>query len=143
MSAEHRRANLAIWVGPLLSVAGLVSYFAYFARFPALRDHPWLNVAAVLLGVAVGFAGSLRAWRRGGVLRRLAAGAALGFAFLPAALLLWYVYDYSYQMPAPTVATLAIDEALDFELPDQDGQPVRLSELRGHPVLLVFFRGFW
>ena len=23
------------------------------------------------------------------------------------------------------------DEALDFELPDQDGEPVRLSDLRG------------
>ena len=28
------------------------------------------------------------------------------------------------------------DQAPDFELPDQDGQPVRLSELRGRPVVL-------
>jgi peroxiredoxin Q/BCP len=29
--------------------------------------------------------------------------------------------------------------APDFELPDQDGRPVRLSELRGGPVVLYFY----
>jgi len=27
----------------------------------------------------------------------------------------------------------------DFELPDHDGTPVRLSELRGRPVVLYFY----
>jgi peroxiredoxin Q/BCP len=31
------------------------------------------------------------------------------------------------------------DEAPDFELPDHDGTPVRLSELRGRPVVLYFY----
>jgi peroxiredoxin Q/BCP len=31
------------------------------------------------------------------------------------------------------------DEAPDFELPDQDGQPVRLSDLRGRPVVVYFY----
>jgi peroxiredoxin Q/BCP len=31
------------------------------------------------------------------------------------------------------------DEAPDFELPDQDGRPVRLSDLRGGPVVLYFY----
>jgi peroxiredoxin Q/BCP len=30
-------------------------------------------------------------------------------------------------------------EAPDFTLPDQEGEPVRLSDLRGHPVVLYFF----
>ncbi len=30
-------------------------------------------------------------------------------------------------------------EAPDFELPDQDGNPVRLSELRGRTVVLYFY----
>ena len=30
-------------------------------------------------------------------------------------------------------------EAPDFELPDQDGNPVRLSELRGQTVVLYFY----
>ena len=34
--------------------------------------------------------------------------------------------------------------APDFELPDQDGNLVRLSDLQGkHPVLLIFVRGDW
>ncbi len=33
------------------------------------------------------------------------------------------------------------DLAPDFTLPDQDKQPVTLSELRGGPVMLVFFPG--
>ncbi len=36
-------------------------------------------------------------------------------------------------MPEPGAA------APDFELPDQDGQPVRLSELRGRTVVLYFY----
>jgi cytochrome oxidase Cu insertion factor (SCO1/SenC/PrrC family) len=28
----------------------------------------------------------------------------------------------------------------DFTLPDLDGQPVRLADLRGHPVLITFER---
>jgi peroxiredoxin len=36
------------------------------------------------------------------------------------------------------------DLAPDFELPDQNGTPVRLSDHRGrHPVLLIFVRGDW
>jgi thioredoxin-dependent peroxiredoxin len=31
------------------------------------------------------------------------------------------------------------DEAPDFELPDQDGNPVKLSELRGQPVVVYFY----
>ncbi len=31
------------------------------------------------------------------------------------------------------------DTAPDFELPDQDGQPRRLSDLRGRPVVLYFY----
>ena len=31
------------------------------------------------------------------------------------------------------------DPAPDFELPDQDGNPVRLSDFRGSPVVLYFY----
>ena len=30
-------------------------------------------------------------------------------------------------------------QAPDFELPNQDGEPVRLSSLRGSPVVLYFY----
>ena len=32
----------------------------------------------------------------------------------------------------------------DFELPDQDGQPAKLSALVGKfPFILTFYRGYW
>ena len=31
------------------------------------------------------------------------------------------------------------DDAPDFELPDQDGRPVRLSDFRGQPVVVYFY----
>ncbi len=31
------------------------------------------------------------------------------------------------------------DEAPDFTLPDQEGNPVTLSELRGRPVVVYFY----
>jgi len=31
------------------------------------------------------------------------------------------------------------DEAPDFELPNQDGEPVSLSDHRGHPVVVYFY----
>jgi cytochrome oxidase Cu insertion factor (SCO1/SenC/PrrC family) len=36
------------------------------------------------------------------------------------------------------------DVAPDFTLQDQNGHPVSLSASRGrHPVVLVFYRGYW
>jgi mycoredoxin-dependent peroxiredoxin len=44
---------------------------------------------------------------------------------------------------ATTSSTVAVgDTAPDFTLVDQHGEPVTLSGLRGHPVVLVFLRGF-
>jgi thioredoxin-dependent peroxiredoxin len=37
------------------------------------------------------------------------------------------------------VAPRTGDEAPDFELPDQDGNPVRLSDFRGQTVVLYFY----
>jgi cytochrome oxidase Cu insertion factor (SCO1/SenC/PrrC family) len=31
----------------------------------------------------------------------------------------------------------------DFTLNDQDGHPFRLSDQRGTPVVLIFYRGYW
>jgi peroxiredoxin len=37
-----------------------------------------------------------------------------------------------------------VERATDFELPDQDGTPWRLSDqLKQGAVLLVFYRGDW
>jgi peroxiredoxin len=51
---------------------------------------------------------------------------------------------------APAMEGAAVSEGLpvgdmapDFELPDDTGQPVRLSDLRGRPTLLVFYPLDW
>jgi peroxiredoxin len=45
---------------------------------------------------------------------------------------------------APLILALALrEQAPEFALPDQSGKTVRLSEARGHKVVLVFYRGYW
>ncbi len=45
-------------------------------------------------------------------------------------------------MPLPSEAIPVGSAAPDFELTAIDGRQVRLSDLRGRPVVLVFLRGF-
>jgi peroxiredoxin len=45
-------------------------------------------------------------------------------------------------MPLPSDTVPVGSPAPDFELTGTDGKPVRLSEFRGSPVVLVFLRGF-
>jgi cytochrome oxidase Cu insertion factor (SCO1/SenC/PrrC family) len=47
------------------------------------------------------------------------------------------------RLPAPQIASAAGKPAPDFKLLNQNGVPVHLASLRGHPVLLVFYRGYW
>jgi len=47
------------------------------------------------------------------------------------------------RLPAPQIASAAGQQAPDFTLRDQRGLPVHLTSLRGHPVLLVFYRAYW
>jgi cytochrome oxidase Cu insertion factor (SCO1/SenC/PrrC family) len=47
------------------------------------------------------------------------------------------------RLPGPQIASAAGKPAPDFTLRNQRGLPVHLASLRGHPVLLVFYRGYW
>ena len=49
--------------------------------------------------------------------------------------------QHSY--PKPQITSAAGQPAPDFTLHDQDGKDVSLSALRGKPVLLYFYRGYW
>jgi peroxiredoxin Q/BCP len=46
------------------------------------------------------------------------------------------MFSWLFSTPLPTGTT-----APDFTLPDQNGQPIRLSDLRGRNVVLVFYPG--
>ncbi len=48
-----KQRNHLVWLGLLISLVGLVSYFTFSARFPVLRDFPWLNLPMVLVGLGV------------------------------------------------------------------------------------------
>ncbi len=139
----RRRRNHLLWIGPLVTFLGGVSYFLYFARIPALRDVPWLNLPLVLGGlvlslVAAGRGFSARSPYRGKVLGSLGAV----FSLLVAGLFTMYIFVWSFGLPDPG-ETVALGAAPDFTLNDQHGVPVSLAALRGRKVVLTFYRGHW
>ena len=134
-SAPKQRNHL-IWIGALVSVLGLVSYFTTFARFPALRDFPWVNIPVVLIGFAV----SMMAVRR-----RLSFFSATGalVSTACAGLLLAYVFVLSNQLPNTDEVVAVGADAPAFALIDDEGLTVSLADFNGRPVVLAFYRGFW
>jgi hypothetical protein len=138
------RRNHALWVGPLVTLAGALSYFTFFARFAPLRDFPWVNLPLVLLGLGLSLLGVVRAWRPARpARRRLLVALVLLPTLALAALFHLYVFVFSSMLPPPSARTAGLVLAPDFSLPAHDGTLVRLSELRGKNVLLVFYRGHW
>jgi hypothetical protein len=139
-----RSRNHATWLGPLVTVAGALSYFMVFARFPALRDFPWVNLPLVLAGLGLSAVGMWRAVRRPTRWRaRILGGVGLAVSAGIAALFHLYVFAFSYALPEPTAVTRALDRAPRFSLTDQDGRPVALEDYRGRKLIVVFYRGFW
>jgi len=136
-----RRRNHLIWIGPLVVFAGAVSYFEVFARIPALRDFPWVNLPLIWAGVVLTALGLRQALR--GKRGRITGSIALLFSVLLAGLFHAYVFWYSYRMPDAIAAPAATTPAPDFTLVDQHGGSVTLSALRGRNVVLVFYRGYW
>ena len=134
--ASPKQRNHLIWIGALISIVGLVSYFTFFARFAPVRDIPWINLPLVLIGFAV----SILAIRR-----RLsffsAAGVLLSAAC--AGLLMAYVFVLSNQLPDTDGVVAVGAEAPAFSLTDHTGATVSLADFTGTPVVLVFYRGFW
>jgi len=69
-------------------------------------------------------------------------GSILGaVAMVPAALFLLGTFTSGLPRQQPAVAVDAL--APDFSAIDAEGAKFRLSDLRGSPVLLKFFRGYW
>jgi len=53
------------------------------------------------------------------------------------------LFGQTMRLPKPQKKFTAGETAPDFTLKDQDGRDLTLSSLRGNPVLLVFYRGYW
>jgi hypothetical protein len=144
MTAERPPRNHALWLGPLIAFVGMVSYFQFFARFPALRDFPWVNLPLVLIGIALSLGGFWGAYVRGSRWPvKLAGSFGLALALLCGGFLIVYVFGISNSLPATTSTTRALELAPDFELEDSSGRMHRLSDYRGSKVVLVFYRGHW
>lgn len=133
----------AFWIAPLLGFVGFVSYFLVFAKWPATRDFPWVNLPVVLAAVALGFAGLGNAWKTGRWRTKLLHFGGSCAALALAGLLCFYVFSFSATMPEATEEAVAMDMAPNLSLPDARGETVTLESFRGGPVLLLFYRGFW
>ncbi len=135
-NTDQTSRNHLAWIGPVVSIVALISYFTFFARFPALRDSAWINILGVVVGLGLSIAAIVRRKSLWSV-----AGALLSMAC--ATLLVGYVFVLSNQLPNSETAVRTGQEAPGFELPDQDGRTVRLADFQGSQVMLVFYRGFW
>ncbi len=139
-----RSWNWAIYAGFAVVVFAFVSYFLLFSQFPLTRDFPWLNLLLFALGLGLLWTGSRRGWRQREQYRGRIAGPTLAMlSVLVLGFFLFYNFSFSAQLPESRGAPKVGEAAPDFTLPDQEGKPVKLSELRGQPVLLVFYRGYW
>ena len=142
--AAKRWPKHAVWIGPLLTVVGAMSYFLFFVRFPSLRDFPVVNLPLVLLGLALTAAGCVQMFRRHSrVLGKAFASLGLLLSAAVAGLFSFYIFFLSYQMPAAAAVPELGVAAPDFALVDQNDSPVQLSDFRGSKVVLVFYRGHW
>jgi AhpC/TSA family len=139
-----RHRNHLIWLGPLLVFTGMVSYFEVFTRFPVWRDFPWINLPWILLGMILSAAGLWRAFGRPSRYRgKILGSLGLVFSLTVGGLFCFYVFYFSYTVPAPTETSLDLVQAPDFRLQDQSGKTVQLTDFRGKKVVLVFYRGYW
>jgi len=136
MKASRKMRNHAAWVGPLVALTGLVTYFTVAVRFPDLRDSAIVNLVLVIGGTAIA------AW---GLFRRRNWKSWIGFgaAAFFASLLCGYVFVLSSQLPSANNAVAVGAAAPQLALPDQTGRMVSLDDFRGERVLVVFYRGFW
>lgn len=135
-NTTHSKRNHAAWLGPLIVLIGLFTYFTVAVEFAALRDSAIVNLALVLAGAAIA------AW---GLFRRRNWMSWLGFVVSGAFSLLfcWYIFFYSSQLPASDTAPAVGASAPSLELPDLTGRVVSLDDFSAQRVLVVFYRGYW
>jgi hypothetical protein len=138
--ARPPRRSRGLAVGGLfLVLAGVIGYFVVVLRWaawlPSVRNDAVPNWILVALGLGL----AILAIRRAPAARspKVLLGVDVVLAALFAAIL--YVVPI---VPAATGPALGAP-APDFALLDQSGSTVRLSDLRGAPALLVFYRGHW
>lgn len=126
-----------VWLGPILALASVLSYFEIFATWPVTRDVPWLNLIGLAAAVGLSVAGLARSRRRAWAALGLVLTLFFGWIFV------WYCYVFSSRLPG---AELALDVGAAVpavSLLDERGRTVELEPLARGKLVLVFFRGHW
>jgi hypothetical protein len=142
----RRSWNAPIWAGFAVTLVAVISYIPFFARFPNTRDVPWANLLLFLIGGCLLAIGLKRAYGRPERYRGKVSGVVLGVLTLAMfGLFCWGNFIFSRRLPTSSGVPQVGQAAPDFTLPDANGKPVTLSELRkaNRAVLLIFYRGYW
>ncbi|MGO4886111.1 MAG: hypothetical protein ACLP59_35595 [Bryobacteraceae bacterium] len=142
----RRSWNSLIWTGFAVTLAAVLSYIPIFARFAGTRDIPWVNLLLFVVGGLMLAAGLRRAYGEPEHYRGKVSGAVLGVLALALfGVFCWGNFVFARRVPSSTGAPQAGAPAPDFTLPDANGKPVSLAELRksNRAVLLIFYRGYW
>jgi hypothetical protein len=151
---DQRRRNWHPWVGFLLSILGVLSYFLVFTRYPVTRDTPWANFLILAAGIGFVISGLRRAYGRSQQYRGKIAGPILALLSLFAVGSFCFLIFYATkQMPKAADAPRVGQKAPEFILTDTNHKEVSLADLMTMPlpnsstppkgVFLVFYRGYW
>ena len=46
-----------VWLGPILALVSVLSYFEVFATWPVTRDVPWVNLIGLAVALGLSIAG--------------------------------------------------------------------------------------
>jgi hypothetical protein len=148
-----RERNFLPLAGLLVCLAGFLSYFLVFFRFPVTRDVPWVSWLLFALGLGLLVVGLRRPYRQPERYRGRRLGPVLALVSL--VVVGFFVFATtvaSRQLPASAGAPKVGEKAPDFVLQDPAGRPVRLYDLLGAKaggagsaswVVLIFYRGYW
>jgi hypothetical protein len=151
VSKEPHRYRL-LWLGLLITVAGVLSNWLYFLALPGQGVLPWINLLLPAIGLIVLLVAVWRAF----VSPETGGGKILApvFAIFAAVVFSGSVWGlhHARDIPAGSGAPRVGEKAPDFTLASADGRATSLSQLLSEPmndparpkaVLLVFYRGFW
>lgn len=117
---------------PLLAIGCTMVWFR-MNRDVGIPDNRALFVAVWLIAVALGCVALVKA----GWIGRVAAVPAIAIG-----LLLLYTVSISEQILPPNAIQVG-DTIPAFSAPDEHGELFDSARLRGHPVLIKFFRAHW
>jgi hypothetical protein len=138
--SSRRRNKIHLpWLGLLITLFGIISYFVFFARFPFTRDVPWVNLPIVILGGALALVGSSG---RRGLGNKIKAMIFSVLAVALTTLFIAYIFVLS-KVPEPTVTSLELEQPMEFSLSDHNSSSVSLKDYADRRLVIAFFRGYW